>query len=381
MLSQTTIDHWFYIAYKIAHQHHGLTGDNPHVGALLCNDTELLVSARTQQKGYPHAEQELRNIYPKPWHHDHMFITLEPCNKKGRSESCLDIILEKKPASIGIGLLDPNPDIHAQSIAILQQHYAYVYRPSSSIRLLIAEQLAGFASRMQRNKPLVILKTATSLDGSIALGRGHNPWITNAQALRHVHHQRFHVNAILSTAKTIIQDNARLTCRIKGKDSKKITRIIIDKYNQLHKDLLLFADIDHNPVIILTADKRHHPLYNSHPHIDYCDVPLQKNGYMDLDEILHMMATIYKINELMVEAGQTLLTQFIQEHLYDKLYHYQAPMLLGADSHKMVGNLSQQDITYEHNLIKYDEQFFVDGNYFVEYHTKNYHNFIESLID
>ena len=63
---------------------------------------------------------------------------------------------------------------------------------------------------------LVSLKIATSLDGKIATKTGESKWITGKVARLHGHTLRANHDAILVGINTIIKDNSRLNCRIKG---------------------------------------------------------------------------------------------------------------------------------------------------------------------
>ncbi|KOO10166.1 5-amino-6-(5-phosphoribosylamino)uracil reductase, partial [Vibrio xuii] len=67
--------------------------------------------------------------------------------------------------------------------------------------------------RMKTGMPFVQLKMAASLDGQTALANGQSQWITSPQARQDVQKYRAQSGAILSTSKTVIDDNASLNVR------------------------------------------------------------------------------------------------------------------------------------------------------------------------
>lgn len=71
----------------------------------------------------------------------------------------------------------------------------------------------GFIKRMKTGMPFVQLKLAASLDGKTALANGESQWITGAKARQDVQAYRAKAGAILSTAKTVIDDDASLNVR------------------------------------------------------------------------------------------------------------------------------------------------------------------------
>ena len=73
------------------------------------------------------------------------------------------------------------------------------------------------------------------MDAKIAISKDffsvnkRKKWITNAFSRNKVHLIRSKYDCILSTYKSVNNDNSKLNCRIKGLEKLSPTRVIIDK--------------------------------------------------------------------------------------------------------------------------------------------------------
>ena len=85
----------------------------------------------------------------------------------------------------------------------------------------------GFFSRMQRGRPFVRLKSATSLDGRTALPDGRSQWITGAAARQDGHHWRARACAILTGIGTVRDDDPQLNVRDVDTPRQPL-RVVID---------------------------------------------------------------------------------------------------------------------------------------------------------
>ena len=71
---------------------------------------------------------------------------------------------------------------------------------------------------------------------------------------------------------------------------------------------------------------------------------------VDLASVLDSLALLDQCNELLVEAGPTLSTAFLQAGLVDELIIYIAPKLMGSDAQPL---LTLQGLTQMSQLIEY----------------------------
>lgn len=336
-MSFTELDHHYMArAIELASKGRFTTAPNPNVGSVIVRDGEIVGEGYHRQAGGPHAEVfALRQA-------EHFasgatcYVTLEPCSHYGRTGPCALALVNAGVKKVIVAMLDPNPLVAGRGIQILQEAGIEV-----QVGLLEEQARAlnpGFLSRMERQKPYIRLKLATSLDGRIALSNGKSQWISSAQSRSDVQLMRAQAHAILSTATTVLTDNARLTVRSEGLaipslddgSVRQPIRVILDRSLKLTGQELLFSQ---NGPIVLVHDKQFKPAFE-HPLVRFIALDADESG-LNLDELMTVLAA-ENINDLWVEAGAVLAGSLWQAGLVDELIVYQAPVLLGDKAKAML---------------------------------------------
>jgi len=336
-VSFTELDHHYMArAIELASKGRFTTAPNPNVGSVIVRDGEIVGEGYHLQAGGPHAEVfALRQA-------EHFasgatcYVTLEPCSHYGRTGPCALALVNAGVKKVIVAMLDPNPLVAGRGIQIL--HDAGI-----EVQVGLLEEKAralnpGFLSRMERQKPYVRLKLATSLDGRIALSNGKSQWISSAESRSDVQLMRAQAHAILSTATTVLADNARLTVRSEGLvipslddgSVRQPIRVILDRSCKLTGQELLFSQ---NGPIVLVHDKQFKPAFE-HPHLRFIALDADESG-LNLNELMAVLAA-ESINDLWVEAGAVLAGSLWQAGLVDELIVYQAPVLLGDKAKAML---------------------------------------------
>ncbi|MEK9896850.1 MAG: bifunctional diaminohydroxyphosphoribosylaminopyrimidine deaminase/5-amino-6-(5-phosphoribosylamino)uracil reductase RibD, partial [Burkholderiaceae bacterium] len=142
----------------------------------------------TQAVGHAHAEVMALRAAAQAGHSTHgatAYVTLEPCAHTGRTGPCTDALLAAGVARVVAATPDPNPQVAGAGLQRLRQAGVQVH-----VGLCQADAVAlniGFFSRMQRRRPWLRMKMATSLDGVSALPNGQSQWITSPQARAAAH--------------------------------------------------------------------------------------------------------------------------------------------------------------------------------------------------
>ena len=77
-----------------------------------------------------------------------------------------------------------------------------------------------------------------------------NKWITNELSRGRVHLMRSSNECIITSSKTIIKDNPRLSCRIDGLYQRSPFIIILDRKLKMHTNLKIISKINRKRVII-----------------------------------------------------------------------------------------------------------------------------------
>jgi diaminohydroxyphosphoribosylaminopyrimidine deaminase/5-amino-6-(5-phosphoribosylamino)uracil reductase len=336
-------------ALDLAQQGLYTTTPNPRVGCVVVakrGDTELIIGEGFHRRaGEPHAEVNALNQVRAQGFDPHgttAYVSLEPCCHKGRTPACTAALIEAKVARVVVLTRDPNPLVAGKGIDALRLAGIIVdeigFDVASDLHQQASDLNAGFFKRMQNGLPWVRLKIASSVDGFTALPDGQSQWITGAAARAEGQRWRARACAVLSTAQTVIDDNARLTVR-SIETSRQPIRVILDVKQRLTADLALFADLDVAPVWVVAPNLDHLASLSADPNLRCLTVscsgafaafalgtPLERVILLDLLQVLARE----QINELHVEAGATLNGALLQQNLVDEILWFVAPRLLGA---------------------------------------------------
>jgi len=188
-----------------------------------------------------------------------------------------------------------------------------------------------FICNFTHNKPYIVLSFGMSLDGKIATKTGDSRYISSPESRVLVHKLRDRYDAILVGINTIRVDHPRLTARLKNKKALDPIRIVLDSH--------LSIDLE-EPVIHLSSAKTLIvTLKNSNNAkkqaleqigVEVIEVE-EQDGKVSLDEAL---TELYKrgINSIFVEGGSTVHFSFISQQLFNKIYAYISPLIIGGVS-------------------------------------------------
>ena len=320
-------------ALKLAKRGIYTTAPNPNVGCVIVRDGEIVGEGHHHRAGEPHAEVHAMRMAGDKAEGATAYVTLEPCSHYGRTPPCAEGLIKAKVARVVCAMEDPNPKVAGRGFQMLRDAGVEV-----QVGLLENEAIElnkGFIKFMQTGMPYVQLKMAASLDGQSALSNGQSQWITSPKARQDVQRYRALSGGILSTSKTVIDDNASLNVRWDDLPSsvkahypqdevRQPPRVILDRQSQLSDDLKLFNTDGERIIVSQGGDIA--------PELD-------KNGQVDLAAILKAVASGTHINHLWVEAGATLASSLIKANLVDELIVYLAPKLMGSDGRGLIGAL------------------------------------------
>ncbi len=199
-------------ALELARARRGFCAPNPAVGALVVKEGKILAEGAHQGAGNPHAEVEALKAYAdQSTEGATLYVSLEPCNHQGRTPPCTELILERKIARVCYAYADPNPEVAGKGAEYLRAHGVEVlHLPVPEID----EFYQSYAHWLHTRRPYVSAKLALSLDGKIAGPEGRPVSITGLELNQLTHRRRLQSDAILTTVRTIINDNPRLNIRI-----------------------------------------------------------------------------------------------------------------------------------------------------------------------
>ena len=330
----TAVDHsYMTIALRLAELGLYTTQPNPRVGCVIVKNNQIIGQGAHLKAGEPHAEvYALREAGMEALGAD-VYVTLEPCNHHGRTPPCVDALIGAGVKRVVVAMQDPNPLVAGNGIKRLQANGINV-----EVGLMEAESKAlnpGFISRMISGLPYVRCKIAASLDGRTALANGKSLWITGESARLDVQYWRFQSCAIVTGIGTVLTDNPSMNVRLESA-SRQPLRVIVDSHLQTPVDckMLNATLLAMSPVLIAySCDVNMKAVSLTTAGAQLLHIP-NENGRVNLHDLLLNLAS-RGVNEVLLEAGQSLNGAFLQDGLIDEFIFYYAPKLMGADSKSM----------------------------------------------
>lgn len=288
-------------ALSLAERGRGRTGNNPSVGCIIVRDDIIIGRGWTQPAGRPHAEAMALAQAGDDAAGSTIYVSLEPCaHISTRGPACAELLAAAKPKRVVIAVEDPDGRTAGQGISRLRATGIEV-----ELGVMAAEArdaLAGFFSRIGRERPHVTLKLATSLDGAIAMADGSSRWITGAASRAHAHIERARCDAILVGAGTYRTDHPTLDVRLAGLEERSPRRIVL----------------------------------GSGAAPDGWSVIREPQDISSLD-----------CNYLLVEGGAQTASAFLAADLVDRLILYRAPILMGGGK-PCIGDIGLQRLDDAH---------------------------------
>lgn len=337
------------------------TKPNPNVGCVIIKDGQIIGEGYHPKAGQPHAEVFALRRAGEHAKGATAYVTLEPCAHYGRTPPCAEALVKAQVKKVIIACADPNPLVAGQGVKILKD-------AGIEVEIGVCEQSAknlnlGFLKAMSTGQPYVRLKVASSLDGRTAMASGESKWITDAVARQDVQHWRAISGAVITGIQTVLADDCELNVRqlsiypplnlppvgretytysmsdttgeapvfsqemrsdvaAQGELTVDLANIVQPKRIVLDRQarLPISAQILQNPetVMVMTPFRQ-----------DLADLGVIQFAPQPLDQLLQQLCQQHQIYDVLVEAGATLSTAFLQQGLVDEMISYVAPTLLG----------------------------------------------------
>ncbi|MES2984547.1 MAG: bifunctional diaminohydroxyphosphoribosylaminopyrimidine deaminase/5-amino-6-(5-phosphoribosylamino)uracil reductase RibD [Pseudomonadota bacterium] len=322
--------HFLHHAIRIGARGLGRTWPNPSVGCVLVKGDQILATARSGDGGRPHAEATALAIAGAQARGATAYVTLEPCAHHGKTPPCAQALIDAGVARVVYGCADPDPRVNGKGAAMLRAAgIAVDYHPIAAA----THTHRGFIRRVTDGVPYVAMKIASSLDGQMADADGKSQWITGPSARRHGHALRSGFDAILTGIGTVLADDPALTARDGGAPNPYLVRVVADRQLRLPLRSQLVRTAEQQPTWVVTGAEAVERAASHATELREAGVKflvLEETATADgaVPALLTRLAA-EGINRLLVEAGPTLSTAFLDAGVVETLYWYRAPMLLG----------------------------------------------------
>lgn len=299
----------------------GKVSPNPMVGCVIVTNGKIIGEGYHAEFGKAHAEvnaiqsvlehygDEAEDLLKQAT----VYVSLEPCAHFGKTPPCADLLVKHRVKKVVVGNIDPFSGVDGKGIKKLKN--AGIDVVSGVFQDECSAVNRRFFTRIQKNRPYIILKWAQTENGYFAPNDGSQQWISGSLAKKMVHQWRSEEDAVLVGKQTAMIDNPALTVR--EWPGRNPIRLVIDKdlkiphtsllYNKDAKTIVfnhLKTSIEENIHFIQMEDMQYY-------------LP-QKIAYQ-----LYLM----DIQSVIVEGGANLLNQFIEAGLWDEARVFTVPKL------------------------------------------------------
>jgi diaminohydroxyphosphoribosylaminopyrimidine deaminase/5-amino-6-(5-phosphoribosylamino)uracil reductase len=340
------------LALKLARRGLGNVEPNPMVGCVIVKDGAVIGQGFHERFGGPHAEvNALADCTAKGRDAKGatLFVTLEPCSHRGKTPPCSQAVIDAGVAKVVIAAEDPT-DLAGGGINQLKQAGIEV---EVGLCREEAEKLnAPFYKHARTGLPWVVVKWAQSKDGYLARKNAdiEGDWISNEQSRADVHRLRKRMGAILTGIDTVIADNPKLTVRIQGETiNRPPIRVVVDSHLRMPWDCHLITVSD-APTVVVTTKRTAQTESSKVEKLESAGVEVlivgDQDGHCNLQETLTLLGS-RGVQQVLIEAGPTLITESLKHNLVDEVRIYTAPMILGdngsAPASEIMNTLPNQD--------------------------------------
>ena len=333
---------------------------NPFVGAVIVDQADQVIGEGYHQKlGGPHAEvyaieealQKTNDLTQST-----LYVSLEPCSHFGKTPPCVDLIIQHKIKKVVIASLDPNPKV--ASVEKLRLAGIEVEVMNEPLAITLNRR---FFTQHKQQRPYFILKTASTIDGKIADRNNKSKWISNELSRQFVHSQlRTNTDAILTSYKTVLEDEASFTIRIEGAPIKETNVIIIDKaltlLNIAYNSLPIFYPRTNTKIYFIT-DKKDTPNVSSS--IEFIHGVFNEGGVVFNSIVGQLLEK--RLYTILTEGGRHLNASLMDQNIADELFWFIAPKILNDQQAVSVfGNDKLTPLENAHHLELVQMQRFQD---------------------
>lgn len=336
-----TMSHEFYMkrCLELAALATGNVSPNPMVGCVIVIDGKIIGEGYHQQFGQAHAEPNaVQSVFDRYGdsatellRQATAYVNLEPCAHFGKTPPCADLFVKHQLKQVIIGNRDPFSGVDGKGIEKLRN--AGIEVSSGILDDECRKFNRRFFTRIEKQRPYIILKWAETANGYFATHDGHQKWISGALAKRLAHQWRTEEDAILIGKQTSVIDNPHLTAR--EWPGKNPVRLVIDRSLQIPQTNHLF---NQDAKTIIFNEVKTEVEGNIH-YIQMEDM------HFYLAQKIAFQLYLMDIQSVIIEGGVQILRQFLEANLWDeaRIFTSANSWTDGIPSPAINGNLINQE--------------------------------------
>jgi len=309
----------------------GAVSPNPAVGAVIADGEEILATGYHQRYGDLHAEVEaLNKVAGRDLSRATMYVSLEPCCHYGRTPPCVDAVKASGIRRVVIASLDPSEKVNGKGVDSLSADGVEVVLADGTVRDRAELINQPFRKYSLTGKPLVIYKSAQTIDGKTATSSGQSQWISSEDSRKKAHQLRAECDAVVAGIGTVVADDALLTARSVVTDKQPL-RVVFDSQCRLSAKSRLVQSVNEGPVLVFCSGQADTTQVQSLQSAGVQVLRVGNGNKVDVTEALELLGK-EGVTSLLLEGGPTLAEAFLSSGNIDRIELFIAPLLIGGSS-------------------------------------------------
>ena len=314
---------------ELAAEARGHTSPNPLVGAVVVLQGRVIGEGFHAGPGEEHAERVALAACGEDPTGATLYVSLEPCAHHGRTPPCTDAIVQAGISRVVVASDDPTPKASGRGLGILRDE---------GVGVDVVDGPVGFAARLlnqpfrkhaRTGRPLVVFKSAMTLDGKVATRTGDSQWISGEASRARSHRWRAESDAVAVGIGTALADDPQLTARIEGV-SRQPRRVVFDSEARLPVSSRLVQGVPDVPVTVVTSRAASRTSVQA---LQAADVDvIVATGENEAARVAHALDELgaRDIQLLLLEGGPHLSGAFLEAGEIDEARIFVAPVLAGG---------------------------------------------------
>ncbi|MFH1587024.1 MAG: bifunctional diaminohydroxyphosphoribosylaminopyrimidine deaminase/5-amino-6-(5-phosphoribosylamino)uracil reductase RibD [Candidatus Diapherotrites archaeon] len=309
-------------AIRLAAKGIGNVSPNPMVGAVVVKNGKIIGRGWHKKFGGRHAEAVALGKAGRKAKGGTLYISLKPCCHYGKNPPCTEAIIRAGIKKVIYASNDPNPIACIGTGKMLK-------KAGVKIKLIEMEEALElnkfYFKRQKTGTAFVALKAAISLDGKIADELGKSKWISSGKSRELVHKMRNEFDAVMVGINTVLKDNPKLTCRLKG--GRNPVRIVLDTRGRIPLGSKLLKQ---EGLAVIATTKRA-PKAKLQKLMAVGALPVivkERNGVVDMQGLMKEIVKM-GVQSVLIEGGAGLNSSALKAGIVDEYYFFLAPKIMG----------------------------------------------------
>jgi diaminohydroxyphosphoribosylaminopyrimidine deaminase / 5-amino-6-(5-phosphoribosylamino)uracil reductase len=314
-------------AIELARRGVALAHPNPMVGAVLVKHGKVIAEGFHTYDGRRHAEIIALEKAGEQARGSTLYVNLEPCCHLGRTGPCTDALIAAGVRRVVAAMKDPNPAVAGRGFHQLSKASVAVETGNHAEE---AKRLnEAFAKWIRTGRPLVVMKSALTLDGQIAPTGKKFSWITSEASREEVQRLRHASDAVITGIGTALSDDPLLTDRTGLARRRPLLRVVIDSHLQLPLRSRLVKSAAYD-LLVFTTQRLEHKKAQELKRAGAEVIRIRANrGHVDLKRVVEELGRRQIVGALL-EAGSRLNGAALEAGIVDKVILFYSPRILGT---------------------------------------------------